>query len=282
MKIKCPGCAATLQIPDSAAGKVVKCKCGKQLRAPGGPAATAQAAAPPQQRPAPAASPGLFDELTDSDLSPIKAVQIPGAKAATKAPTGSAAKLLDDAISGSDRRVKRRGMKGETPRPPLLTFIGALNGLCAVLFGGVMLLFIGLIDVELPIDGQVPEGAEGAFFFLMAILLGLMALLSLATCIACFVRGIVPWYIILASYGWAVAFRISEVAQEIIDGTADATIVGAIGGILIASGIWAWLHGKSVKAYYQTEGEPVWRIAVIDVVGFLAAAGLWAAAMLVA
>ncbi len=35
MKIKCPACQAVLNIPDSAAGKVVKCPCGKQLRAPG-------------------------------------------------------------------------------------------------------------------------------------------------------------------------------------------------------------------------------------------------------
>ena len=32
MKIKCPACNAILNMPAGAAGKVVKCPCGKQLR----------------------------------------------------------------------------------------------------------------------------------------------------------------------------------------------------------------------------------------------------------
>ena len=92
MKLKCPGCAKILQVPDSAAGKVVKCQCGKQLRVPGGvpaaaasrPAArTASGQSRTGQSPAGQSSPrrpaggqggfgdfdpGLFDELTDSDF----------------------------------------------------------------------------------------------------------------------------------------------------------------------------------------------------------------------
>lgn len=51
MKIKCPACSKLLNIPDTAAGKVVKCPCGKQLRAPQPGGAAAPAAQP--QRPAP-------------------------------------------------------------------------------------------------------------------------------------------------------------------------------------------------------------------------------------
>ncbi|MGB7329715.1 MAG: RDD family protein [Rubripirellula sp.] len=90
MKIKCPACATVLNVPDTAAGKVVKCPCGKQLRAPGGtaaapaagatatrPATTKQRAAPakPAGRPAAAGNdfdPGLFDELTEADLQPVR------------------------------------------------------------------------------------------------------------------------------------------------------------------------------------------------------------------
>ena len=107
MKIKCPGCSAVLNIPETSAGKVVKCPCGKQLRAPGGGSAAPSQAAPAQraatQPPAaqpsrpqatPAAQPArpvaqanvggshfdseLFDELTDDDLQPVKAVNRPG------------------------------------------------------------------------------------------------------------------------------------------------------------------------------------------------------------
>lgn len=35
MKFKCPGCQSFLTTPDSEAGKIVNCRCGKKLRAPG-------------------------------------------------------------------------------------------------------------------------------------------------------------------------------------------------------------------------------------------------------
>ncbi|MDA9859008.1 RDD family protein [Rubripirellula sp.] len=130
MKIKCPACSQVLAIPENAAGKVVKCPCGKQLRAPaaaaGGGAATSggqsrptpqrpatqrpatqrpatqrpAARKPATQRPAarkPAApmggfDPGLFDELTDQDLKPVAGGgAIPDEPAA---PSGNTAKLL--------------------------------------------------------------------------------------------------------------------------------------------------------------------------------------------
>jgi large-conductance mechanosensitive channel len=68
MNIKCPACSKVLNIPEAAAGKVVKCPCGNQMRAPGGtPASQPKAATPGTpakptapaagQRPAPAAGP---------------------------------------------------------------------------------------------------------------------------------------------------------------------------------------------------------------------------------
>ncbi|MGI9471261.1 MAG: RDD family protein [Rubripirellula sp.] len=115
MKIKCPACQAVLNIPDTAAGKVVKCPCGKQLRAPGGsPAATAQAAQPapapagaarpaaaPPARPAARRAPapqaggfdaGLFDELTDQDLQPVASQY---STPQTQAPTPAGGGLLN-------------------------------------------------------------------------------------------------------------------------------------------------------------------------------------------
>ncbi len=90
MKIKCPACAKVLSIPDSAAGKVVKCPCGKQLKAPAAPAGSAANASgggtpnPATNSPArkPTASgggidPGIFDDLTDNDLQPIKTASNP-------------------------------------------------------------------------------------------------------------------------------------------------------------------------------------------------------------
>jgi ribosomal protein S27E len=102
MKIKCPGCGKVLSIPETAAGKLVKCPCGKQLRAPAGsktaatqkPATKKPAAKPATPRPAaakPAPQPAaaapqldddLFGELTDQDLAPVKSVYSPGKKVA--------------------------------------------------------------------------------------------------------------------------------------------------------------------------------------------------------
>lgn len=90
MKIKCPACAKILTIPESAAGKVVKCPCGKQLRAPGSatsvsadnstasttPARSGQPASRPTPGPA-AIDPGIFDDLTENDLQPVKAASNP-------------------------------------------------------------------------------------------------------------------------------------------------------------------------------------------------------------
>jgi hypothetical protein len=288
MKIKCPGCAATLQIPDSAAGKVVKCKCGKQLRAPGGQAASGQAAAQPrpaagssQARPAPAPAPasGLFDELTDTDLAPIRSVQIPGAKAEVKAPGGSAAKMLDEAISGSDRRGQGLVMKGEAPRPPFLIFLGVMNGLSSLFYFGLMTLSIGLVDMVPAMAQEVPD-ADGAVFYLLAGMFCVMAVLSLATGISCFIRGKLFWYVVLVSYGWSLAYNIFNVIRKATGDDVDMSIIKGVGGILVGGGIWAWLHTESVRDYYQVESEPIWRTALIDATGFLAAGGLGAAILL--
>ena len=109
MKIKCPACQAVLSIPPAAAGKVVKCPCGKQLRAPAATGAPTGAPPPatagrqPQAsggRKPPASSSGstggidatLFDELTDDDLKPLAGGGV--AVAPTSGPSSNTAKLL--------------------------------------------------------------------------------------------------------------------------------------------------------------------------------------------
>ena len=78
MKIKCPSCGTVLSIPDSAAGKIIKCQCGKQLRAPSA-AGTAAASSPANQASAAGGlDPGIFDELSDGDLQPVRPVNRPG------------------------------------------------------------------------------------------------------------------------------------------------------------------------------------------------------------
>jgi hypothetical protein len=88
MQLKCPGCSQLLNIPDTAAGKVVKCPCGKSLQAPGAlaktPAATATAPLPPQaapSRPSPAAPAGMPQPAAAATQAPKPAA---GPTTATK------------------------------------------------------------------------------------------------------------------------------------------------------------------------------------------------------
>ena len=300
MKIKCPGCASLLQIPDSAAGKVVKCKCGKQLRAPmpkgAAPGAAAPQATPPggaspgfQSQPlasTPGASPGaaggsgLFDELTDTDLAPVKAVQVPGAKAAVKPPSASANKLLQEAVSGSDRRGEALAMSGLPPRPGFLTFVGVVNGFWAVVLTGLMLLMFGAIAILPAIEDEIPE-EDGAALYLAATILALLALISIATAFACFIRSKGSWYIVLASYSWGFADRVMGIVADAMDDDVEFRIGRAIGGILFGAGVWAYMHGQDVRAFYQTESEPVGKIIAANVAGFVVGGALGAAAIFI-
>jgi uncharacterized RDD family membrane protein YckC len=98
MKIKCPACGKVLSVPETAAGKVVQCPCGKQLRVPG--AATPQSGAPVSPAPGAARPTGssvgsfgtdtsAFDELTDRDLEPVRSGANPLAKPAQAGPGGN-------------------------------------------------------------------------------------------------------------------------------------------------------------------------------------------------
>lgn len=223
---------------------------------------------------------GLFDELTDTDLAPIKAVQVPGAKAAVKPPSANANKLLQEAVSGSDRRGEGMLMKGEAPRPPFLIFLGVINWMAALFYFGLMFLFIGLVDMGLEaMENEVPE-LTGLVFYLLAGMMGVMAFLSAATGVACFMRGKFFWYVVLVSYGWALAFNIFDVVMKATGEDAGMNIIKGIGGIMVGAAIWFWLHGESVRDYYQIKEEPLWRTIVVDLSGFLVAGSLGAAILL--
>ncbi|MBL8812970.1 MAG: RDD family protein [Planctomycetaceae bacterium] len=57
IKVRCEGCQAVLNVPDQAAGKVLKCKqCGGRVKVPGGSPAAAGAAPAKPKRPKPAES----------------------------------------------------------------------------------------------------------------------------------------------------------------------------------------------------------------------------------
>ncbi|KAA5545935.1 hypothetical protein FYK55_03205 [Roseiconus nitratireducens] len=312
MKIKCPGCAALLQIPDTAAGKVVKCKCGKAMRAPapagaaragtarssGGQAATASRSASgpparagaPAQRPrvspgvtaAAAPSPGIFDELTDTDLAPVKPVHFPGKTNPYAVNSSkSSSKALEDAISGGDRRGDALTMQTEAPRPPFLIFIGIVNALWAVAYFGLMMLLIGLFSMVPALEEEIPE-ASGGVMYLICGAMAILGILSIATCVACFVRSKISWYILVVSYSYGFADRVLGLIGDLTDPDVDIRVMRAVGGILVGIGLWAYMHGDDVRAYHGTESEPIWKIITFNAVGLLLGAGIGAAVVYMA
>ena len=187
MKIKCPGCSSILQIPPAAAGKVVKCKCGKQLRAPNAnPAATQPQTAPqtapqpapqqptPQQPAAPQAGaaagqpfpagqgaqrismntaaaapaaaapsgPSIFDELTETDLSGVKAVRIPGTDAKPKTSAAGKKALQSAASEHQQERDQSHKEYMQGARKEIMTSIGILLSLGLIRVILNLLLFI--------------------------------------------------------------------------------------------------------------------------------------------
>jgi uncharacterized RDD family membrane protein YckC len=175
MKIKCPSCQAVLNIPPAAAGKLVKCPCGTQLRAPSAPAgAGGPAPAAPKSQPGVAsgaaagqvvqrraAAPtavdaGLFDELTEGDLQPIGQAGMPAVGAGTTGggASGNTSKLLQEHAatagggSGSNFRVGPLASRWVRLGAALVDgFIINLLMLPVVLLG--TLVFMGMfVDVE--------------------------------------------------------------------------------------------------------------------------------------
>ncbi len=183
MKIKCPACSTVLNVPDSAAGKIVKCTCGKQLRAPGNaapqkPATSAPAGARPgaagQRTGQPAGAspsagagefdPAMFDDLTDQDLKPVKGVVNPYSPGAS--PAGGGGKLLN-------QYAPRGGVGGKQE----IASVGS-RILGAIVDGIFISLFIaiGLGVLYATISPVGPEGPTGTQIY---IAIAVMAVASL-------------------------------------------------------------------------------------------------------
>ncbi|TWU40919.1 zinc ribbon domain-containing protein [Novipirellula artificiosorum] len=296
MKIKCPGCSTVLNVPDAAAGKIVKCPCGKQLRAPGGDAASAAltgSAAPPPSAVATtrprvtrtaAAQPGaggfggfdagMFDELTESDLQPVAAVSRPGSAAPSAPSTGG--KLLQQYGStdaGDSAQAARPGK-----RPGTLTFLGVINGLWAALFAILTLALFGLMAIIPALGEEMPEEAAGGLGIAAAVVVA-MTVLSIATCVACFIAKPACWYIVLFSYAYGFGDRIMGLVGDFQEELDVKILVRSSVGLLVGFYFWFYLHQQEPRLFFGTT-EAKWpHMLVPDAFGFLLGLGLGAAAV---
>ena len=294
MKIKCPGCGSLLQIPETAAGKVVKCKCGKQLRAPAAktgapaakPAAPAAAAKPTAQRPAPqrpaaqrpapqppaAAAPpalDLFDDLTETDLGSVKAVHTPGLANPYQAaaPAGGSGHYMSDA------NAEGAGELGPRPIPLILIAIHSVFGTLA--YGALAVLMVGMLGLlaaaTSTVEAETGE-AQGATAEIAAA--GVVALvpivittvLGLACVISCFVRGKLPWFILLFSYAMSSVMHIMSVVASAMQAE-WMRLGGGIFFILLALTILTYLHAKAPRLYYAGASLKVKSAITHDILG---------------
>lgn len=147
MKIKCPSCGVVLAIPEAAAGKVVKCKCGKSLRAPGQPnganqpsgaglpaiAGASNSTKPAIRSPAaPSVDPGLFDDLSETDLQPLKQVHRPGQSTNPYQATASASQGNRGPFQGELSSLGKRFLGAVVDQ--LIYFLAMAIGFVPVIF----------------------------------------------------------------------------------------------------------------------------------------------------
>lgn len=185
-------------------------------------------------------------------------------------------------MSSTKKQSKGVASHAAAPRPGFLTFLGVINGLGAIVFIALILITLGFLDMVAAAEGMADDDAVGTLRVIAIVGLGSLAAMSLATAVACFVRGKLSWYVVLVSYGWAAANHIFTLIDSVTADEIDPTIARTIGRMVFGFGIWAFLHGPSVRSFYGTNEEPVWRVVAFDLLGISIGAGFGIAALVLA
>jgi len=207
----------------------------------------------------------MLDELTEGDLQPVKSVSRPG-MTVSKPSTKSTNKVLQDAVEGADKRGEALIHRGLAPRPPFLMFLGGMNLLWSLIYFGLALLMVGLLAIFEGIEEEVPE-ATGIGLAVIAGAMIVMGLLCIATCAACFVRAKWSWYVLLFSYSYGFADRLAGAVGEFM--SEEPNYVRVVVGIIVGLSLWAYMHGDEVRAFCDTEDEPMGGIIGANVAGFV-------------
>ena len=280
MKLKCPACGQVLSVPDTAAGRVIQCPCGKQLRAPAPAAAATDNSTQPVRRPPPPQpnrrTPGQpparstgdafgeFDELTDSDLRPVRGVSRPGQK------------VERSRVNEDQLLLKMAGKQNsfensiEGSHPSTLKAMGGWNFAFAVWSFVQMVCILGLVSIApVPLALTMAEG--GVLIFLIA-LFSLDILVQALAGTACFLDYKMGWFFLLAAYTSSLVFNLIDLYDQWrFEGTAMAYVIATI-SVLIGGVFLSYLLSDEVRKFYKTRSEP-WKWPVVSmVVGLIYAA----------
>jgi hypothetical protein len=238
--VGCPKCGATLNAPDQAAGKGVRCKCGAVVPVPGSNPSSAQPvsqakSSPAPQSPAggkkaaaaPAVSPSLIDHLTDRDHQQFQQnPYAPPPKTST-----SDATFLRTYVKDDGKAAKAKSNQGNLV---LLIVCNAIGGI-SNLIGGIALFalanFAENVTKAMPILGTL--GAIGAVLMLT------FAAFDIATMIGLVMKKPWGWWLATIGLGWGIANGLSNVAVNFLtaEDAPGSYLIGQAVGALVVLGI---------------------------------------------
>ncbi|MEM6691734.1 MAG: hypothetical protein AAF664_20060, partial [Planctomycetota bacterium] len=213
-----------------------------------------------------------FDELTDADMQPVKAVAVPGsAPQKTQKAAGEATPnpLLGDA---SNPATSSGSVGDGVTRPGLLYLIAFLNFLAA---GGSFLGALAVMGASaflMTVWEDVGDPTE--LTAVVGIIIGVFVfsgVLALATAICAIVQNAKCWYLLLFSYAWGAAEKIFKGGDLLLgEGGFELREMGKlILPLVVGIGFWVAIHGKDVQAFYGIQPSDRKKMIITDVAGFL-------------
>jgi hypothetical protein len=289
MQLKCPGCSQLLNIPDAAAGKVVKCPCGKSLQVPAAvarapsssvtapraqPVAAIQAPrsaapsstsklsgpAPKLAGPNPYAVSNDFD-LTETDLEPVRGVVRPGqSKAAPKSNENELLRKYAKEEGGYENSI-------EGSHPAALKSMGGSNFMSALFDGFILLLVMGFTSA-MPIPPELGT-AKGAMVVVMALFGGLDIAFLAGAGVSCFLPYRQCWFYLLFAYSFGFMVRLT-IFISALRWESSLLWILIVSSWLIFSGITlAYLHTDEVRKFYETRKVSKQMMFLFDGIGIL-------------
>jgi hypothetical protein len=214
---------------------------------------------------------GMLDELTDGDLQPVKSVATPG-RVAPKPDKNAGQAALQKHAAKADRQAEMLLAGGLAPLPPFLILIAIFNVIGSLFRLGLGLLFFGLI-AAFPMAGEDfgDEESAGVVFVLIASGFLVTGVLYLVSGIMCFVRGKIPWMLVVGSYCFGLSVRLDNLLRVLMDGEIEFSIVRQVFGVLVGIAVWAWLHGEDVRAYFGSDDLSLGKMAAVNAGFFIVA-----------
>lgn len=261
MKLKCPACSQILSVPETAAGKLIQCPCGQQLMAP---AESGSARNPAAQRPSPqnpasrpaAASPSEFDDLTDTDLQPIRGVSKPGL-VVPRSRVKEDQLLLK--LAGKEG-AKKGAVDGS--HPTALKMVSGWSFIFAVVTLVKMICVIGLTNViESPAELMSLKG----FAMVLVIIYFTFDILTHAMAgTACFFENRYCWLFIVATFSSSLVLRCVDLYDKVRFQAGSIGFAWTSIALLLGLVFLAYLLSDEVRAFFKTRKEPLkWTLASV-------------------